>query len=205
MGYRGGGLGIRGEGITVPIATPSAKNTHRNGIGSPPRVQNQIHPWPPGTTLIVGDSILWGVDEAKLERYNAKVRAFKGARVDDMYDYLKPLLAKKPSFVILHVGTNDAPMKTSEEIYRELRNLEEYIEMVLPKARVFFSTPTLRTDDGKANAILQKVSGNLKKSCVNIVENENIISMGIGKRGLHLNEKGSGRLALNFINLMKRV
>ena len=76
--------------------------------------------------------------------------------------------------------------------------------MVLPKAKVFFSTPTLRNDDGKANAILQKVSSNLKKSYVNIVENDNIITMGIGKRGLHLNEKGSGRLALNFINLIKR-
>ena len=72
-------------------------------------------------------------------------------------------------------------------------------------ARVYFSTPTLRTDNGKANMILSKVSENLKKSSANLVENDNINAMGIGKRGLHLNEKGSGRLALNFINLMKRV
>ena len=122
-----------------------------------------------------------------------------------MYDYLKPLLAKKPSYVILHVGTNDATTKTCDEILKELRNFEEYIEMAVPKTRVFFSTPTLRTDNRKANAVLINITENLKKSCFNIVENGNIISAGLGKRGLHLNEKGSGRLALNYINLMKRV
>ena len=37
-----------------------------------------------------------------------KVRNFPGLAVRDMYDYVKPLLRKRPSHVLLHVGTNDA-------------------------------------------------------------------------------------------------
>ena len=205
MGYTGGGLGRHGEGITSPIDISSGTRLHRNGIGSPPRVENKVHPWPPGTTLIAGDSILCGVDESRLERYNAKVRAFKGASIDDMYDYLKPLLMKNPSVVVLHVGTNDVPTKSCDEIYKELRNLEEYIEMTVPRVKVYFSTPTVRTDNTKANATLVNVTKKLKKLCLNLVTNDNIIPIGVGKRGLHLNEKGSGRLALNYIDLMRRV
>ena len=205
MGYEGGGLGKRGDGIANPIHHTTRHHTHRNGIGSPPRINNEVHPWPQDTTLIVGDSILCGIDETKLERYYAKVRAFKGARIDDMYDYLKPLLAKKPSTIILHVGTNDAPTKSAKSMYEELINLKEYIEMVLPNSRVFLSTPTLRVDNSKANNVLRDLSKTLRDSCTNIVDNGNIILQGVGKKRLHLNENGSGRLALNYIILMKRV
>ena len=54
------------------------------------------HPFPKGTCLIVGDSILAGIDEHRLSTGKKKVqgRYFPGARTDDMYDYMKPLLRK---------------------------------------------------------------------------------------------------------------
>ena len=36
----------------------------------------------------------------------AKVRTFPGAKEDDMYDLIEPLLKKAPD-VILHIGTNN--------------------------------------------------------------------------------------------------
>ena len=61
--------------------------------------------WKPGTTLIVGDSMLNGVEERKMPIY-VKVRNFPRSTIRDMYDYVKPLLRKRPSHVLFHVGTN---------------------------------------------------------------------------------------------------
>ena len=168
-------------------------------------MDNDVDPWRRNTTLIVGDSILSGVEESKLQRYSAKVRAFSGARIDDMYDYLKPLLSKMPTNVILHVGTNDAPTKSANAMFEELENLKKYVHNVLPDANVYLSTPTIRVDDQKANHALRDLTRTMIASCYDIIDNSNVVSEGVGKKGLHLNDKGSGRLALNYINLMKRV
>ena len=71
--YNGGGLGKTGNGIVNPI---SIKKLHGSGVivkesnteeagntkllNPPNRVKNVVKPWPPNTTLIIGDSILWG-------------------------------------------------------------------------------------------------------------------------------------------------
>ena len=49
-----------------------------------------------------------------------KVRGFAGARIKDFYNYLIPLLEKRPSRIILMAGTNDSVEKSSQEILTEL-------------------------------------------------------------------------------------
>ena len=116
---------------------------------------NFKHAWPAGTCLIVGDSILTGIDEKRLSRNNqvVKVRDFRGATIDDLKHHLVPLLKKKPEHIILHIGTNDAVSKTSRQILDELLQLKQYIINTLPTCRVIVSRPTIRTD-GKAPLIL---------------------------------------------------
>ena len=86
------------------------------------------HPFPKGTCLIVGDSMLAGIDENRLKtgKHKVKVRYFPGARTDDMYDYMKPLLRKLPDYIILHIGTNDALDNTLKEILDKVRKLKMY-------------------------------------------------------------------------------
>ena len=55
----------------------------------------------------MGDSTLNGIQE-NLMGPRFKVRAFPGAIVRDFYHHALPLLEKKPSYVILMAGTNDA-------------------------------------------------------------------------------------------------
>ena len=98
MGYVGGGLGKHGNGILNPITTdstidPSGK-FHPTRRGKPLRVENKIFPWPKNTTLITGSSMIAGLNEKRLAKYNAKVRCFPGALIDDMYDCLQPYLKK---------------------------------------------------------------------------------------------------------------
>ena len=71
------------------------------------------HTWKNGTCVIVGDSTILGLKEKRMgDRF--KVRDFSGAQIQDMYHYLHPLLEKKPTFMILMVGTNDATHKSPD-------------------------------------------------------------------------------------------
>ena len=92
--------------------------------------QQQDHTWKRGTVLIMGNSMLYGVDEKKLSKNGTvKVRCFSGSTIKDLHQfYIKPLLAKKPSKVILHFGTNDAVNKeaTADKILDALLDLKKY-------------------------------------------------------------------------------
>ena len=73
--------------------------------------------WKKNTTLIVGDSIISGIEEKRISLNNVvKVRTFVGASTHYMKDYIKPLLKKCPTTIFLHIGTNNAINETSREI-----------------------------------------------------------------------------------------
>ena len=75
---------------------------------------SSIRQWKRGTTLIVGDSMLAGIEQKRISGYrNVKVRIFPGAATHDMYEYLKPLLKKNLDNIILHFGTNNLVKETS--------------------------------------------------------------------------------------------
>ena len=121
-----------------------------------------------------------------------------------MHDYLKPLLKKNPSTIIIHIGSNDSVHKTANEILNEIENLISFIKEILPDVKIYHSCPILRTDNVRANAVLNKLNQILKDK-PNSIHNENIDESCLGRKGLHLNPKGSGRLAINYISLMRRL
>ena len=166
-----------------------------------PPIQDK-HLWNNGTVLIAGDSILNGIDEKKLGK-DIKCRAFPGAVINDMYYYLTPLLQKKPSFVILHVSSNDSFDKSSDAMMDELLQLKIFIEQ--HGSEVIISYPVLRLDNEKANYAMEELRSKLRELNMPCIENSNINSDHLGKRGLHLNGKGSGRLAMNFISFVRHL
>ena len=227
MGFKGRGLGKYEDGIVNPVTIEkhdgrvtlgASKSTYiKRGLEkitkaecnnttvlpTTYRVDNPVKPWPSNTTLIIGSSLLHGIQESRLKKYNAKVRCHPGACVDDLYDYIAPLIKKKPSNIIMQIGSNDATFKTAEEILSEILNLKHYILKVLPGSKVYMSCPLLRTDDKKANSTLRQLDQELK--CFNgVILNDNVDVTCLGKKGLHLNSKGSSRLAMNYISQMRR-
>ena len=163
------------------------------------------HKWPPNTCLIVGDSILSGLQENRMSKRSlVKVRVFKGSRVADFYHYLEPLLQKSPSKIIFHAATNDAVSKESAVIIDELLQLKFYVAGRYPECNFIISCPTIRTDNHAANITLRNLRTKLKELKIPIICNDNIDSDCLGRGGLHLNEKGSGKLAVNFISYNRR-
>ena len=157
--------------------------------------------WKKGTTLIIGDSLLYGLDEQRLK--NAKVRIYPGAGIEDMHYNILPLLRKKPTTVILHVGTNDCTSDNSAEITVKLLKLKNFILTTLPTCKIIFSSLIDRFDDANAQLTVKMTNENMEKRELNIIDNSNIIRTHLGKKGLHMNPNGTGRLALNIIKVLK--
>ena len=105
-----------------------------------------------GTVLINGDSMLTGIDEGRLQiRNSVKLRPFSGASTEDMRSYLKPLLNKDPSVVILHVGTNDSTENgiDSDTIVSRILSLKAEIEKIVDGCKVILSLPIRRRDSDR--------------------------------------------------------
>ena len=83
----------------------------------------------------------------------------------------------------------------------------DYITRLLKKAhdnvilRCTNDTPNTvkRTDNGKAALTVNKVNEHLSALQLDIVDNSNIDVPGLNCGGLHLNETGTDKLAVNFI------
>ena len=80
-------------------------------------------PWPMGTTAIVGDSILNGIVGENLcgQGRLFKIKRFPGSTADDLSHHIIPKIQKKPTNVIIDIGTNDVPSLTSREIQNETK------------------------------------------------------------------------------------
>ena len=163
--------------------------------------------WPKNATLIVGDSIINGVLEEGLCRggRNVKVRNFSGVTVDDLNHHIILLLQKKSSHIIVHAGTNNAYHSTSREILNKLLNFKSLIQEKLPDCKVFISTPTQHSDNGKATLTVNQLTKHLLQINIDIADNRNIISKHLSRIGLHLNQSGSRRLAINFLERIKKL
>ena len=162
--------------LNTGCKSPSSENTKNNkntkqfsdqqakkeNINKAEETNKEFH-WPSGTCAVVGDSMVNGIDEKRLQKHgNVKVFYFSGARINDMNHHLMPIIAKQPDYLILHVGTNNATTNTSRKIIDDLLMLKSNILKQLPNCRVIVSKPTIRIDDGKANLTLRNINKHLE-------------------------------------------
>ena len=87
----------------------------------------------------------------------------------------------------------------------KLLDLKKFIEKTLPESIGVISNLTTRTDNGKASLAVIKTNEHLHGLQIDIIDNENITSNELNKGGLHLNPRGLGKLAINFIMRIKKL
>ena len=183
-------------------------NTSNSDTSSEETNKKSTHKWRTGTVLITGDSMLNGIEGAKLQtRHNVKVRPFSGATTEDMRSYLLPLLKKEPATVILHIGTNDATENgiDSDILISRILDLKAEIEKTVNGCKVILSLPMRRKDNTKANKILMEVCDKIIALKLDIINNSNVMNDQLGRRGLHLNQHGNARFAQNLLNKLQCV
>ena len=122
-----------------------------------------------------------------------------------MEHYLIPIIQKKPSNIVLHVRTNDAKNLPSRKVLDNLLKLKALLKDSLPTCRVFISTPTLRTDDGKAQITVRQLTKHLLQLKIDTINNNNINVRHLGGKGLHLNQSDSNLLSKNFLNAIEEI
>ena len=132
------------------------------------------------------------------KKHQVKVRCCRGATVEDMFDYVKSILKRKPDYVVLDVGTNNAKDMTSRNILDKLLQLKTAVLDSDKKCKVILSQPMTRVDDGKAGFTISKLNDLLEEMDIPIVKNRNITVGYLASKGLHLNPHGIARFAMNL-------
>ena len=180
----------------------------KNVINTDGDIINDTHYWPPHTILLASDSMFQNIDERRLSKkknFTVKVRSFRGSTVNDMYFYLAPLLRKQPEYVILAVSTNDCTNSPSVKVLEDLLNLKRFIES-RNGIKVIISEPITRFDDNALACVrVRYLQEKLRKSNIILLDNSNIVRKHIAKGGLHFNDYGTARCAMNIISLIKRL
>ena len=70
-------------------------------------------------------------------------------------------------------------------------------------SRYIHVIPTYRNDNAKCSLTIKHLCDHILTLKLDIVDNSNICGAHLGKRGLHMNGKGIGRLAMNIISCMQ--
>lgn len=153
--------------------------------------------------LIMGDSMTRPIIGKKLSRKcNVQSLSFPGAKVQDLADYIKPGLRRKPKNVIIHAGTNNLKSESPKAIQQKIKQLANNIKKDNPEIKVALSTIIKRKDDHSLNGKITKVNSSLRNFCqsndIDFICNDNLDEDCLNRGGLHLNKKGILDLANNF-------
>lgn len=158
--------------------------------------------------MIAGDSVLKHLQGHKMSRNSrVKVSSFTGCTTEDMHDFIKPLLRKKPDEIILHVGTNSPrSCNTPRACADEIIDLATMVSCESP-AKIALSSLVCGSHDESLASKIAEVNTILKNCCIQkgwgFVDDSNISISNLNRSGLHLNKSGTSRLAQNFMNYLR--
>ena len=105
--------------------------------------------------------------------------------------------------MVIQIGANYAPSSTSREIQDNILKSKSSVNEKLPQCKVWLSTPTLRTDNGKATLTVSQLVNHLLNLTIDVIGNRNIKSRHLSRKGVHLNDSGSKLLARTFLEKME--
>lgn len=139
-------------------------------------------------TVIAGDSIIQYIRGWSISTSNKMVvKSFPGATTEDMEDFVKPLLRKKPDNVVLHIGTNDLNTQEPRLTAEGIVNLALQIEGDAPETNLAISGLIARADDkdGKVSGVNKILKKFCRQNHWNFIEH-NITQIHLNRGGLHL-------------------
>ena len=196
-------------GLTRVKTSTNQSESSRSSMDKRKKMRSWMRPPVHNSTEIIGDSMVKQIQGYKMsEATNGQekifVRAFHGAKVDDMNSYSVPTTKKNPRRIVIHCGTNDissgtVPNEVAEEIVDLATNLKSH------ENEVFVSGIVARGD--RWNERVSQVNNVLKAKCnregLPFIDNSNIEpAHHLNRSNLHLNSEGTRMLANNFLRAL---
>ena len=180
-----------------PQSNVDQKSNHYNNPNQNSNISKKV--------MVIGDSIVKYLRSDELPSSDKSISIMKhsGCSSEDMVDYVKHVARKKPDTLIIHVGKNDLAkgvntmkkVRKCVEVIRALDNTE--------KIQIGFSSIIQRTDKDFSNEI-KETNIKLKNYCLDkgfiFVDSDNINESCLNNSKLHLNKKGTQRLAKNILS-----
>ena len=139
-----------------------------------------------------------GAGVATSETY-VKSTGISGATTQDMTDYLKPAINKKPDLLIVHAGTNDITnnVPDSAKHFQEVINLakEKNVSLAFSNLCKRFDKDSQYLEEvGKRNKVLGDVC---RDNEIPIIDNSFFDESCVKPDGVHPTDFGCMKLALN--------
>ena len=154
--------------------------------------------------VIAGDSMVKNINGWMLSRAeNGKVHSFIGTGSNNITDFLKQMLRNKPTRIILQCGTNDLGRHSTEET---VNNIKNNLVNAIKSHGTQCSVSEIITRGGQLEKNVIEVNNKLKNILskdIGSIEHANIEMEHLNNSKLHLNKRGTGRLAYNFIQHIK--
>ena len=91
------------------------------------------------------------------------------------------------------------------EIVDKVLALKRFVVSQKKECKVIISTLAMQVDSWKNGNAIQKVNEILKELNIPHVKNVNIVKKHLENSGLHLNEHGTSRLAMNYIATIRKL
>ena len=152
--------------------------------------------------ILTGDSLLNGISENGLQsKHNVKCRPHSGASSQDMIDFIKPYLRKKPDAIILHCSTNDLTkgvntIESLEQIVQTAKTESEGTELVISGLVTRRDKPGMIKKTADLNSCIKDFCRNQQ---IKYIDNSNLSGACLAAKKLHLNKRGNSYLANNFL------
>ena len=134
-------------------------------------------------------------------------RPHSGASSQDMADFIKPYLRKKPDAIILHCGTNDLTKGVNT-----IESLEQIVQAAKTESKgtelVISGLVTRRDKPGMIKKVAD-LNSRIKDFCRNqqikFIDNNNLDAACLAAKKLHLNKRGNSYLANNFLKVISEL
>ena len=157
--------------------------------------------------IILGDSMSRYQRPKFLSKNNnlVNIRFHPGTTTEDIVDFVKPVIRKKPDAVIIHAGHTNGTntMKLVRKIMKTIQEMQDS-----GKIGIGFSGIIQRADRNFKDQI-KETNDKLKRYCEGngfvYVDNDNINEKSLNKSLLHLNKAGNKLLSKNLLDCLKNL
>jgi hypothetical protein len=173
-------------------------------VQQPPQNSNRNHQ---NSIVLIGDSMIKNIIPEKMTQRKVYKYTYSGKTADQIASEVENInLHETPSHVIIHAGTNDLSLDSSNDCIVSIENLCSSVQNKFVNAKIGVSSIIVR-DDISVNDKIQEVNEGIKELCRNhnysFIDNSNIKLNALNGSKLHLNTRGSALLASRFIKFLR--